>query len=107
MRLGSAPTVDTRPPRDNPRPRSEKELAEALQRELERVGCDPGEIDGLWGAESKEALAEFAVHANVTLQSDQPSEEILAVVSRKADRVCPLECGDGQTEVNARCVSSP
>ena len=31
-------------------------LARALQTELKRVGCDPGNVDGVWGDKAKRVL---------------------------------------------------
>ena len=81
-------------------------LARSLQTELKRVGCDVGEIDGQWGDKGREALASFGRHAKMSMPSQEPTAEVLeAVVSRK-DRVCPLECGQGTSEVNGKCVAS-
>ena len=37
-----------------------KQRITLLQEELERVGCDPGEIDGIWGKATEEALDDFS-----------------------------------------------
>jgi uncharacterized caspase-like protein len=64
-------------------------LARALQTELKRVGCDPGELDGVWGAKAKNALADFARLAKRTLPSDAPSSEALQAVLSQKGRICP------------------
>jgi uncharacterized caspase-like protein len=66
-------------------------LARQLQTELKRVGCDPGNVDGVWGEKAKGALAEFARIAKVTLQSDTPSSEALQAVLGQKGRVCPVQ----------------
>jgi Caspase domain len=63
-------------------------LARALQAELKRVGCDPGNVDGVWGDKAKDALAEFTRVAKVTLPSDEPSPEVLQIVLRQKGRIC-------------------
>ena len=53
------PTVKADPTSDPPG-KSPTELALAIQTELKRVGCDPGPVNGAWGAKSRHALGEFA-----------------------------------------------
>jgi hypothetical protein len=79
-------------------------LARALQTELKRVGCDPGNVDGVWGGKAKGALAEFARVAKVTLPSDAPSPEALQLLLVQKGRICPLVCGEGQHERDGSCT---
>ena len=66
-----------------------RELTGKIQRELRRVGCDPGEIDGKWSKKSQSALQRFATTTNLALHVDRPSQVALdAIVQHKA-RVCP------------------
>jgi hypothetical protein len=88
--LERAPTVA-----EPPAPRSEHELVSALQRELKRVGCDPGEVDGEWGPNSRDALAKFAKNANVALDVDGPSETALAAIVSRKDQVCSALIASG------------
>jgi hypothetical protein len=64
-------------------------LVRALQTELKRVGCGAGEIDGVWGGEAKNALAEFVRLTKVTIPIDTPSSDALKAVVGQRDRVCP------------------
>jgi uncharacterized caspase-like protein len=80
-------------------------LARALQTELKRVGCDPGKIDGKWGGKAKEALTEFARHIKVAMPAEEPTAVALEAVTSRKERVCPLECDRGETEVNGKCVA--
>ncbi len=70
--------------------RDPKELTKSLQQALQKVGCDPGEIDGIWGPAAKSALSNFAKHAKTRTLSDEPSDELVRVVSAHNTRVCPL-----------------
>jgi uncharacterized membrane protein YgcG len=81
-------------------------LARSLQTELERVGCDPGEIDGLWGDKGREALGSFSRHAKVSIAGQEPTPEALEAVTARKERVCPLECGKGTAEVEGKCVAT-
>jgi hypothetical protein len=64
-------------------------LVRALQTELKRVGCDPGEVDGVWGDQAKVALGEFARVAKVALPSDAPNTKALQAVLGQKGRICP------------------
>jgi uncharacterized caspase-like protein len=79
-------------------------LARALQTELKRVGCDPGAVDGVWGAGAREALAEFMRLAKLSLPSE-PSAAALDAVSTYKKRVCPLNCDADERVVDGRCVA--
>ncbi len=95
------------PPREAPSSleRLDGEVIKAVQEELERVGCDPGEIDGVWGENLKDAVKEFAKHAKVSLPSEEASQDLLTAISQHRERVCPLECKDGREIRDGRCVS--
>jgi Caspase domain len=80
-------------------------LARALQTELKRVGCDPGGLDGNWGAKSRQALDKFARLSKLSVPTGEPSEAALEGVAGQAGRICPLECDEGEREVNGSCVA--
>ena len=89
-------------------PESDKiALVRSLQRELKRVGCDPGALDGRWSDKPRSALREFAKRAKVALAGDDPTKEALDAVSSAKDRVCPLLCKSGETQVDGKCASNP
>src|SRR5262249_34482428 len=67
-------------------------LRQALQEQLKRVGCYEGPIDGDWGANAKQAMANFAKFTITSFSGDQPTEEILTVVTSKPGRVCIPTC---------------
>jgi hypothetical protein len=80
------------------------ELARALQTELKRLGCDPGNVDGVWGDRAKAALAKFARIARVTVPSDTPSSEALQKLLGQKSRICaPREIKED--DVNRRQAS--
>jgi hypothetical protein len=81
-------------------------LTRALQTELRRVGCDPGDVNGAWGDKAKAALDEFARVTKVTLPSYAPTAEALQAVRGQRGRICPLVCGLSETERDGKCVRS-
>jgi len=82
------------------------ELARTLQRELKRVGCDPGEVDGKWGPKAQAALRRFATLARLALHADEPTEAAREALSTQQSRVCPLDCGSGEImDASGRCIA--
>jgi len=81
-----APAVQLAP---NP-PVAPTTYALEVQRELRRVGCYPGKLDGAWGPGSRRALSNFASAAGVRV-GDQPTAEVLAVVQAKSATVCATQ----------------
>lgn len=84
---------------------SKRDLAKGVQRELNRVGCDAGKVDGFWGKGSIRALKRFEKHLNVSLDSDQPSGELFEQLQNIETRICPLNCGVKQVESNGQCIA--
>ena len=78
--------VDHRPWRDDDR--TEGDLTRDLQRELRRVGCYDGEIDGDWGDGSRRALERFARRTDSQMDVDRPSRRALRTVEEVDRRVC-------------------
>lgn len=64
------------------------DLALPLQKELARVGCDPGRPDGNWGRKSRNAMAAFNRQTNSALPTAQPTSRALEIVKARTDRVC-------------------
>lgn len=94
------------PPLSGPAVTDNTALARALQKELVRVGCHPGEIDGNWGSKARHALAEFARLAKAaSLPTDEPSEQALKAVSNQMGRICPPACGANEREIKGKCVA--
>jgi Caspase domain len=83
------------------------DFAKEMQRQLGRVGCYPGDIDGKWGEKAKAALRKFIKFAKVAIGADQPSPEALDIISAQRVRICPLECNEGEHAVADKCVPKP
>jgi hypothetical protein len=83
------------------------ELTRSLQKELARVGCDPGEADGRWGEHGRRALEEFARRTKIALATEEPTPAALDAVTAQKGRICPLQCGHAQREVDGKCVAVP
>lgn len=95
---GDPPAVATPAPRDRYR------LVRTIQRELKRVRCYTGPIDGSWGERSKAAMQRFIERANASLPIIEPDNVLLTLLQAHASVTCGT-CPAGQTLVDgSRCI---
>jgi hypothetical protein len=85
------------------------DVGRKLQKELLRVGCAASgiEIDGTWGAASREALRSFNERTRSIAPVDRPTPEALEAVRNHKERVCPLPCEAGTELRGTSCVAMP
>lgn len=74
-------------PRDQA-PLEHEQLIRALQRELQRVGCYSGEITGIWGPQSRQAMNLFTDRIKVRLPTQTPDHMLLKLVREQQRPVC-------------------
>jgi len=79
-------------------------LALHLQRELARVGCYDGEINGVFTPATRRALQAFMDRVNAVLPTDAPDQIQLSLVQAARERVCGAACPAGQTLAEGRCI---
>ncbi|HRN89168.1 peptidoglycan-binding domain-containing protein [Hyphomicrobium sp.] len=80
-------------------------LARDIQRELQRVGCYVGEIDGIWGAGSQRAVIAFMERVNAILPVDEPDVFMLSLLATESNAVCGTTCPHGQVlSAGGRCL---
>jgi len=85
--------------------RSRVALARDIQRELQRVGCYVGEIDGVWGGGSKRAILMFMDRVNASLPTREPDVFMLSLLRGQNDAVCGSACPHGQSLTGGgRCL---
>ena len=84
---------------------SAEELALEVQKELARLGCNPGQPDGRWGGRSQAAAERFSQHAGITVNAQEPSPDMLLILQSRQGRVCPLVCAATENQVDGRCVA--
>jgi hypothetical protein len=83
------------------------ELVRDIQRELKRVGCYEGDVDGSWGSGSKRAIATFTERVNASLSIDEPDFILLTLLQGHNGQACGATCPAGQTAASGsagRCV---
>ncbi|MDQ4061230.1 MAG: caspase family protein [Pseudomonadota bacterium] len=83
---------------------SVREIARSLQIELRRVGCEPGSVDGNWGAKSRSALRQFNRYARLNLEAETPDMSAVDIVKAQRVRICPLVCDPGYEAKGNDCV---
>jgi hypothetical protein len=68
-----------------------RQLAEDMQRQLKRVGCYSGSVDGSWGQSSRKALERFNEATKLTLASDPLTTESITEVKNFPGVVCQAQ----------------
>ena len=82
-------------------------LIRELQRELKRVGCYSGDVNGVWTTSSRMAMKSFTDYVNASLPIDNPDQVLLSLVRGQQDGMCGAPCPSGQTtNENGRCMPS-
>lgn len=80
-------------------------LTRELQRELRRVGCYDGEINGSWTPASRRAMKVFTDRVNASLPTDRPDYILLRLVQSSPERTCGAGCPSGQSMSDSgRCL---
>lgn len=80
-------------------------LTSDLQRELKRVGCYGGEINGAWTQSTRRAMTVFMERVNATLPANEPDYILLTLVQGHATLVCSTDCPTGQVyNYDGRCL---
>jgi hypothetical protein len=88
-------------------PDARYKLVLEIQRQLKRVGCYWGRIDGSWGMATTNAMREFTNRVNATLPLDAPDYVQLTLIQSHADNACGA-CPAGQSlSASGRCMGSP
>ena len=81
-------------------------LARQLQRELVRVGCYSGEINGVWTTSSRMAMKAFVDRVNSKLPIDAPDPILLSLLQGQRGEVCGTSCTVSQaTADGAACIA--
>jgi len=84
---------------------AEARLAESIQKELKRVGCYAGHVDGDWGPETRRAMRAFNDRVNATLPIEQPDYILLTLLQGHSAKACGAACPIGQDVAsNGKCL---
>jgi hypothetical protein len=86
-------------------PGSRASLTRDLQRELRRVGCYEGEINGAWTKSTRRAMKAFTDRVNASLPLEEPDHVLLALAKNYPDNTCERPCPEGQgMSETGRCL---
>lgn len=83
---------------------SDRELIRLVQLELQRVGCDPGSVNGTWSGATRSALTRFNTFAKTNVATRDVSFEALEVLRARDVRACPLVCAAGTRASGEQCI---
>ena len=93
------------PPRAAPIPKDRDTLARELQKELKRVGCYEGELNGVWTPLTRRAMKAFTDRVNATLPVEEPDAILFAMVQGHQDKACGKPCPSSQgLSEDGRCL---
>jgi hypothetical protein len=82
-------------------------LTRELQRELKRVGCFTGEIDGTWTSAVRSAAKTFTDRVNAALPSDRPDPVLLSLLQGHHGNACGEACPARESPgSDGRCLPS-
>lgn len=94
-------------PRATPTPGDRTSLTRELQRELRRVGCYSGEVNGVWTTSSRMAMKSFTDSVNASLPIDNPDHVLLSLLQGHQNMACNASCPGGLTTgENGQCTPS-
>lgn len=80
-------------------------LVRRIQRELRRVGCYDGQIDGEWDRTLRTSMGQFIDRVNATLPHQEPDVVLLTLVRNHKAAVCGSGCPTGQAQDDTgRCL---
>ena len=79
-------------------------ITQNVQRELQRLGCYDGEINGNWSRSSRAAAERFLDRVNAKLPTDEADDVLLALLQGQKGFVCS-QCPPGQMlDPRGRCT---
>jgi hypothetical protein len=94
-------------PAANLRSQDDYVLTKDLQRQLRRLGCYSGEINGMWTSSTLRATQTFMNRINAVLPLEQPDRILLALLQSHPDKTCSKPCLSGEIpSPDGRCVPS-
>ncbi len=78
-------------------------LIRVIQLQLNRLGCDVGRADGIWGEKSRDALRRANIGLGMHYASLEPSQLIVDRLKTQQRPLCVFSCSVRQVLRNGRC----
>jgi hypothetical protein len=104
--VNQSQTQHPRSPQFGAAPRDVGSLARQLQKELKRVGCYDGIVNGEWTLGTQMAARAFIDRVNARLPVNRPDPILFALVEGYKDKVCGAPCPAGQNLSHEQCLPS-
>jgi hypothetical protein len=80
-------------------------LVRELQKELRRVGCFDGAVNGAWTLSTRGAMKAFMDRVNATLPVHEPDYILYVMLQSQREKVCDKPCPSGQgLSEDGRCL---
>jgi hypothetical protein len=87
-------------------PADRQSLVRELQRELRRVGCYDGDVNGVWTTSTRMGMQAFIDDVNAMLPIEAPDDVQLSLLRGHKDGACAAPCPQGQ-QANATGLCTP
>src|SRR5215467_8655569 len=88
-------------------PKERDALARELQKELRRVGCYEGDINGTWSQSTRRAMKAFIERMNARLPIEEPDAVLYSLVKGQDEPVCGRACNRGEVQsADGHCIPS-
>lgn len=81
-------------------------MASDLQRELARVDCYGGAINGAWTTSTRDAMKTFLKSVNAALPTERPDHVLLALVRGHPHKVCGVCAADQSLAPDGSCIAA-
>jgi len=82
------------------------ELVRSAQKELARIGCFTGGIDGNSGPATVTAIKRYQAERGRGAISVEITDELVSELTEQSSRVCPLVCPTGKIADGEQCVAA-
>lgn len=104
----AATRLAIKPPAADDQSEGGSELVSELQKQLLRVGCYKGPIDGQWNAATRRAVARFNDRIKLQISLDTLAPQVLPRVRSFRERACGTPCPPGTApDDDGACMTLP
>jgi hypothetical protein len=76
------------------------------QKELLRIGCFPGPVDGNFNDATQAGIRQYELQFGQASDATQITEQLISDLKARTGRVCPLVCGAGQAAQGNQCIAA-
>jgi hypothetical protein len=81
------------------------ELVRSAQKELARIGCFTGDLDGMLGVATGAAIKRYRHERGQAAAEIEVTDRLVSELMDESSRVCPLVCPTGKSPEGDQCVA--